>query len=143
MADHCNGTETDEKGAIFLPRFRRSLRLTDMEDNPIYGNINYIQTRVDPLQPPSSPSQQRSQSKNQDCYANLTLKAPKPLSARSSPKIHYSDVVDLMGPLETDREAAGNADTASTISDLYASVQTQRSATLDTGGSADGYANHI
>ncbi|XP_044034524.1 uncharacterized protein LOC122867591 isoform X3 [Siniperca chuatsi] len=135
---------------------RRSLR--HMEENPIYGNISYMQTsmaltEVDP--PHSSLSsislrvnQQRvnsdSQSKTQDCYANLTLKAPRVQSGRSSPQIHYSDVVQLEElPPELEKEDEGNTDAVSTMSDLYASVQTQRTKTVDTADSGDGYANHL
>lgn len=126
-----------------------------MEENPIYGNINYTQAqaRVDPLDSPCSSSSLRDQqnvqsdsepqSKSQDCYANLTLKAPKPQSGRSSPKIQYTDVVQLQEPLEKDEETAANSDTVSTMSDLYASVQTQRTKTLDTTNGGEGYANHI
>ncbi|XP_078139825.1 uncharacterized protein LOC144539348 [Centroberyx gerrardi] len=138
-------------GTVLLPRVRRSVR--EMEDNPIYGNVNYKVTRVDPVDPPISSSSQRdqqsvhcdsqSQSKTQDCYANLALKPPKPQSGRSSPKIHYSDVVQLLEALEPEKEPAGDTDTVSTLSDLYASVQTQRTKTLDTAVTGDGYANHL
>ncbi|XP_044034516.1 uncharacterized protein LOC122867591 isoform X2 [Siniperca chuatsi] len=159
---------------------RRSLR--HMEENPIYGNISYMQTSkcvvhvcLSPLSvsvysvmlfstgmaltevdPPHSSlssislrvNQQRvnsdSQSKTQDCYANLTLKAPRVQSGRSSPQIHYSDVVQLEElPPELEKEDEGNTDAVSTMSDLYASVQTQRTKTVDTADSGDGYANHL
>lgn len=124
-----------------------------MEDNPIYGNINFMQTsvalfaEVEPAQSSSLRAQQRvsseSQSRNQDCYANLTLKAPRVQSGRSSPQIQYSDVVHLEGPtVESDKEDDGNIDAVSTLSDLYASVQTQRTKTID-ADSEEGYANHL
>lgn len=125
-----------------------------MEDNPIYGNINYMQTSVaavfadvEPAQSSSLRAQQRVssdlQSKNQDCYANLTLKAPRVQSGRSSPQIQYSDVMHLEEPtLGSDKEDDGNTDAISTLSDLYASVQTQRTKTIDTD-SGEGYANHL
>ncbi|XP_071373922.1 signaling threshold-regulating transmembrane adapter 1-like [Centroberyx affinis] len=148
VAKLCSGSY---KGTDLLPRVRGSVR--EMEDNPIYGNVNYIQTRVDPVDPPISSSSQmdqqsvhcdsQSQSKTQDCYANLALKPPLPQSGRSSPKIHYSDVVQLLEALEPEKEPAGDTDTVSTLSDLYASVQTQRTKTLDTAVTGDGYANHL
>ncbi|XP_014022885.1 uncharacterized protein isoform X1 [Salmo salar] len=151
----CIATHCTDKGNTFLPRFRRSLslRLRDMEDNPIYGNISYTQTRVElPLSSSSvrdRPIKSGSQvpSKRQDCYANLTLKAPKMVSGRSSPQpqIEYSDVVTLQGPQEVEKVtvANNNADTVSVLSDLYASVQTDRTKTLDTEAGNDGYANHV
>lgn len=84
------------------------------------------------------------QLKTQDCYANLTLKAPRLHSGRSSPQIHYSDVVQLEElPLESEKEDESNIDALSTKSDLYASVQTQRTKTIDTADSEEGYANHL
>lgn len=121
-----------------------------MEDNPIYGNISYMQTSMTLLteaDPPHSRDQQRvnydSQAKTQDCYANLTLKPPRLQSGRSSPQIQYSDVVQLEEPPKSEKEDEGNTDTVSTMSDLYASVQTQRTKTVNTADSGEGYANHL
>ncbi|KAM4613066.1 uncharacterized protein ACJ7VT_011251 [Polymixia lowei] len=141
----CVSKFCSENGEIILPKFRRSLNVREMEDNPIYGNITYIQTEVDP---PISSSSVRGhpsiefdvQSIDQDFYANLDLKAPKPQIGGGSPKIQYSDVDTLLGPMETEKAAADNIDTVSTLSDLYASVQTKCIKLLDSG---DGYANHI
>lgn len=83
------------------------------------------------------------QSKTQECYANLTLKAPRLQSGRSSPQIQYSDVVQLKGPAESEREDGGSTDAVSTMSDLYASVQTQRTKTIDPAVDGEGYANHL
>lgn len=83
------------------------------------------------------------QSKTQDCYANLTLKAPRPQSGRSSPQIHYSDVVQLGQPPDSEREDEGNTDAVSTVSDLYASVQTPRTKTVDPAADEGSYANHL
>ncbi|KAG7478288.1 hypothetical protein MATL_G00079030 [Megalops atlanticus] len=144
----CIGNYCTDSGKKFLPRFRRSLslKLKDMEDNPIYGNISYTQTRVDlPLnasagadhQVPKSSSQ--VQSRRQDCYANLKLKVPKPASGRSSPQIQYSDVVTLPRAQEA-AEPAPDADTASLHSDLYASVESGRNKAV---GDNKDYANHV
>ncbi|KAG8007932.1 hypothetical protein GBF38_013673, partial [Nibea albiflora] len=84
-----------------------------------------------------------SQPKTQDCYANLTLKAPRVQSARSSPQIQYSDVVHLEEPPESEKEDEGNTDAQSTVSDLYASVQNQRAKIVDTADTGEGYANHL
>ncbi|XP_041080347.1 uncharacterized protein LOC121297859 [Polyodon spathula] len=131
-------------GNAFLPRFRRSfsLKLKDMEENPIYGNINYTQGRTEfPLNSSSTNSQQQQKTnpqvdsrRRQDCYANLQLKAPKPQSGRSSPQIQYSDVVTLprvkLGPesgWSQNQEPTHPAeDTTSLHSDLYASVESER-----------------
>ncbi|XP_071351154.1 signaling threshold-regulating transmembrane adapter 1-like [Trachinotus anak] len=127
-----------------------------MEDNPIYGNINYMQTSTAAFtkadRPHSSLSssslrdQQRvnsnSQSKTQDCYANLTLKPPRLQSGRSSPQIQYSDVIQLEVPLESEKGDEGNSDAVSTMSDLYASVQTQRTK-VNTADTGEDYANHL
>ncbi|XP_070705456.1 signaling threshold-regulating transmembrane adapter 1-like [Pempheris klunzingeri] len=139
------------------PRIRRRRSSRQMEDNPIYGNISYMQTsttlftEADPaplsLSSSSLRDQQRVNSdfqyKTQDCYANLTLKAPRQQSGHSSPQIQYSDVVQLEEPPESEKEDECNPDTLSTVSDLYASVQTQRTKTVDTADSGEGYANHL
>ncbi|XP_041817604.1 signaling threshold-regulating transmembrane adapter 1-like isoform X2 [Chelmon rostratus] len=129
-------------------RQRRSTR--QMEENPIYGNISYMQTSMTLLTKDDAPhswDQQRvisdSQSKTQDCYANLTLKAPRVQSGRSSPQIQYSDVVQLEEPPRSEKEDEGNTDAVSTMSDLYASVQNQRTKTVDTADGGEGYANHL
>ncbi|XP_070815730.1 signaling threshold-regulating transmembrane adapter 1-like [Chaetodon trifascialis] len=121
-----------------------------MEENPIYGNISYMQTSTTLLNKadaPHSRDQQRvtsdSQSRTQDCYANLTLKAPRQQAGRSSPQIQYADVVQLEEPSESGKEDEGNTDALSTMSDLYASVQTQRTKTVDTADDGEGYANHL
>lgn len=121
-----------------------------MEENPIYGNISYMQTSMTLLTKDDAPhswDQQRvisdSQSKTQDCYANLTLKAPRVQSGRSSPQIQYSDVVQLEEPPRSEKEDEGNTDAVSTMSDLYASVQNQRTKTVDTADGGEGYANHL
>ncbi|KAM7422311.1 hypothetical protein PAMA_010398 [Pampus argenteus] len=125
-----------------------------MEDNPIYGNLNFTQTGMtaftedEPAHSSLSSSSKRdeqrvnsdSQSKTQECYANLSLKTSRPLSGHRSPLIQYSDVVHLEESVKDDED---NTDAASTLSDLYASVQTQRTKTIDTAESGEGYANHI
>ncbi|KAM9362462.1 signaling threshold-regulating transmembrane adapter 1-like [Symphorus nematophorus] len=135
---------------ICQPRKRQRLSQRQMEDNPIYGNISYMQTSMTLLNeadPPPSRDTQRvnydSQSKTQDCYANLTLKPPRLQSGRSSPQIQYSDVVQLEETQESEKEDEGNTDAVSTMSDLYASVQTQRTKTVDTADGGEGYANHL
>lgn len=134
-------------------RLRRRRSPKQMEDNPIYGNISYMQTSIamntgaDPQHSSSSRDQHGvnsdSQSKTQDCYANLTLKAPRPQSGRSSPQIQYSDVVHLEEQLESEKEDEGSADAISTMSDLYASVQNQRTKTVGAADSGEDYANHL
>lgn len=84
-----------------------------------------------------------SHSKTQDCYANLTVKAPRSQSGQVSSLTHYSDVVHLVELPESENEDEGNTDTVTTISDLYASVQSQRTKTVDTANSAEAYANHL
>ncbi|XP_078104338.1 uncharacterized protein LOC144516698 isoform X2 [Sander vitreus] len=148
----CSGTQQDGKG-ICIPRTRQRQSARQMEDNPIYGNISYMQTSMtlvtgaDPQQSSSLRDQNKvnsdSQSKTQGCYANLTLKAPRPQSGRSSPQIQYSDVVHLEEQPESEKEDEGDADAVSTLSDLYASVQNQRTKTVDTADSGEGYANHL
>ncbi|XP_042262704.1 signaling threshold-regulating transmembrane adapter 1-like [Thunnus maccoyii] len=137
-------------GRTCRPRIRqRSTR--QMEENPIYGNVSYMQTSFTEVEHPHSSLtsssmtyEQRvnsdSQSKTQDCYANLTLKPPRLQSGCSSPQIQYSDVVHLEEP---DKEDEGNADTVSTMSDLYASVQNQRTKTINNADSREDYANHL
>ncbi|KAL3058882.1 hypothetical protein OYC64_010929 [Pagothenia borchgrevinki] len=120
-------------------RTRRRLSSRQMEDNPIYGNIGLITTStalftaVDPT----------SQSSTQDCYANLTLKPPRQQSGRSSPQIQYSDVVHLEQPSESEKEDEGKPDFVSNVSDLYASVQNQRTKTVNPADSGEDYANHL
>lgn len=84
-----------------------------------------------------------SQGKPQECYANLTLKAPRGQSGRSSPQIQYSDIIQVEEPPESEREDEGCAEGASIVSDLYASVKTQRIKTIDPAGDGEGYANHL
>ncbi|XP_042365770.1 uncharacterized protein LOC121960213 isoform X1 [Plectropomus leopardus] len=162
------------------PRTRRRRSQRQMEDNPIYGNISYMQTSKCPVcmcvslslcvsicvnsvmlfsagmtlftgadsQLSSSERDHHrvssdSQPKSQDCYANLTLKPPRLQSGRSSPQIQYSDVVHLEQPPESEKDDDGNMDALSCMSDLYASVQNQRTKTVDTVDSGEGYANHL
>ncbi|MEQ2182783.1 hypothetical protein GOODEAATRI_025822, partial [Goodea atripinnis] len=141
-------------------RKKQSRSSRQMEDNPIYGNLSYMDASVGvytdaaTLHPSLSSSSLRnpqrvnpdSQSKNQECYANLTLKAPRPQSGRISPKIQFA----VMGhseepeePEEAETEDPINTDDAvSTMSDLYASVQTQRAKLVDAVDGED-YANHL
>ncbi|XP_008408166.1 signaling threshold-regulating transmembrane adapter 1 isoform X2 [Poecilia reticulata] len=142
-------------------RKRRSRSSRQMEDNPIYGNLSYMDSSVAvytdpaPLHSSLSSSSLRiahrihpdSQSKSQECYANLTLKAPRPQSGRISPQILVSDIVHLeeaeeTGEAETE-EPVTIDDAVSTMSDLYASVQTQRAKMVDTADGEEGYANHL
>ncbi|KAG5836354.1 hypothetical protein ANANG_G00253680 [Anguilla anguilla] len=148
----CISKYCTDSGKKFLPRFRRSLslRLKDMEDNPIYGNISYTQTRVDlPVASSASSDHQKMKGasqgpyKSQDCYANLHLKVPMPASGRSSPQIQYSDVVTLpraQAGAALGEEPATEEDSASLHSDLYASVESQRNKAL---ANNEDYANHI
>ncbi|TDH14303.1 hypothetical protein EPR50_G00041330 [Perca flavescens] len=116
-------------------------------DNVMLFSTGILYTGADPQQPSSLRDQNRvnsdSQSKTQGCYANLTLKAPRPQSGRSSPQIQYSDVVHLEEQPESEKEDEGDTDAVSTLSDLYASVQNQRTKTVDNADSAEGYANHL
>lgn len=64
-------------------------------------------------------------------------------SGRSSPQIQYSDIVQVEDPPESEREDEGCAEEASMVSDLYASVQTQRVKTIDPAEDGEGYANHL
>ncbi|KAJ8401295.1 hypothetical protein AAFF_G00385260 [Aldrovandia affinis] len=148
----CIAKYCTDRGKRFLPRFRRSLslRLKDMEDNPIYGNISYTQNRVDlPSATNAAGETQKMKAasqvsyKRQDCYANLQLKVPKPASGRSSPQIQYSDVVTLpraQAGAELGEEPAVEADSTSLQSDLYASVESQRNKAL---ANNESYANHV
>ncbi|KAM7005959.1 signaling threshold-regulating transmembrane adapter 1-like [Tautogolabrus adspersus] len=131
----CSGKSTCQP----MKRRRRGPR--QMEDNPIYGNLGHMQTNTvlfaetDPLR--------RVNSDSQDCYANLTLKPPRLQSGRSSPQIQFSDVVLLEEPLESEKEDEPSTDVVSTFSDLYASVQTQRTKTVHLADSGEEYANHL
>ncbi|XP_065810956.1 uncharacterized protein [Labrus bergylta] len=122
-----------------MKRQRRGAR--QMEDNPIYGNLGHMQTNTalftetDPLR--------RVNSDSQDCYANLTLKPPRLQSGRSSPQIQFSDMVHLEEHLESEKEDEPSTDVVSTLSDLYASVQTQRTKTVHLADSGEEYANHL
>ncbi|XP_060714138.1 signaling threshold-regulating transmembrane adapter 1-like isoform X1 [Tachysurus vachellii] len=130
------------KGKQFLPRFRRSVSLKnrEMEENPIYGNITYTHTHSDDKQEVESPAKQLSSAR--DCYANLSLKAPKPSAGRASPlsKIQYSDVLVICeDPEEKDEE---DKDSCSGLSDLYASVDAERIKSKKEQ-SNEPYANHV
>lgn len=87
------------------------------------------------------------QTKNQECYANLTLKAPRPQSGRISPQIQIIEETlseKAEEPEEAETEDPVSIDDAvSTVSDLYASVQTQRPKLVDTADGDEGYANHL
>ncbi|XP_047439322.1 signaling threshold-regulating transmembrane adapter 1-like [Mugil cephalus] len=147
---YCSGNQT-------CRRKRRSPRQSarQMEENPIYGNLSYTTSAAlftesdlphSSLSSASVRDPQRvnsdSQPKSQDCYANLTLKAPRLQSGRSSPQIQLSDVVHLEESPESDKEEDSSTDILSTVSELYASVQT-RAKTLDTADIDEGYANHL
>uniref|UniRef100_UPI0037E71EA3 signaling threshold-regulating transmembrane adapter 1-like n=1 Tax=Semicossyphus pulcher TaxID=241346 RepID=UPI0037E71EA3 len=137
----CSGT------GMCQPRTRRRRGPRQMEENPIYGNLGYMQTSMtlftdaDPLQGVNSVSQFKSQ----DCYANLTLKPPRLQSGRSSPQIQYSDVVLLEEPQQSEKEEEEGSVTeaVSNMSDLYASVQTQRTKTVQPAIDGEEYANHL
>lgn len=96
------------------------------------------------------------QDKTQDCYANLSLKPPVTQSGRNSPQVQYSDVVHLEATAQparevkneeeeeaVDGEEADSTDVMSTVSDLYASVQTQRTKTIDPTVDGEEYANQL
>ncbi|XP_063072390.1 uncharacterized protein LOC134463083 [Engraulis encrasicolus] len=163
----CFSKQCTAKGKSFLPRFRRSisLRLTDMEDNPIYGNVTYTPIRTELTRNPTlsnTPQKTRSTikvtSSDQDCYANLKLKVPttRPASGRSSParslarslagsvpQVQYSDVTTI--PRAPDPEdPADILETTSLLSDLYASVDTEhkqsKAKALD---NTEDYANNV
>ncbi|XP_068599090.1 signaling threshold-regulating transmembrane adapter 1-like [Brachionichthys hirsutus] len=125
-------------------RQRQSLRR--MEENPIYGNLSYMQTSMpsftatDP--PPASGVDSDSQP-NQDCYANLTLKAPRLQSVHSSPQTQYSDVFQLAKLPESPPDAEDSTEDVPPMSDLYASVQTQRSKVIVPSVGEQEYANHL
>ncbi|XP_016892231.2 uncharacterized protein LOC107989245 isoform X2 [Cynoglossus semilaevis] len=153
------------------PRQRQSPK--QMEDNPIYGNILYEQTDTLPLtdnipRPHSSFSsvpvmeQQRLTYTSQDCYANLALKPPRMQCGRSSPQTQHAvdgspteeapEVRKQQAEAgeeeeEKEEENAGtqeeeNADRLN-MSDLYATVQTQRTKAICTSNSGEEYANHL
>nr|XP_019942662.1 PREDICTED: signaling threshold-regulating transmembrane adapter 1-like [Paralichthys olivaceus] len=130
---------------------RKSRGQRQMEENPIYGNINFMQTSTDVPSfrddnPQHSSVRDEQRTKPQDCYANLSLKPPRPQSGRSSPQIKmYSDVAqsETEMALEPEKEDGGNTDAVSTMSDLYASVQTQRTKTIITADTGEEYANHL
>lgn len=84
-----------------------------------------------------------SQGTSQECYANLTLKAPRVQSGHNSPKIQYSDIIQVQDLPESEREDKGCTEVASIVSDLYASVQTHRVKTIDSAEEGEGYANHL
>ncbi|KAL4624327.1 signaling threshold-regulating transmembrane adapter 1 [Arapaima gigas] len=148
IAGHCT-----DGGKKFLPRFRRSLslRLKDMEENPIYGNITYTSARTDAPPPGASGAadqpfpKKQGHSRQHDCYANLKLKTPKTSSARSSPNIQYSDVVTLPRTTEgTGEGPSSDSDAVSLRSDLYASVDHERNKTIGNDKDKDkDYANHV
>lgn len=123
-------------------RQRRAPR--QMEENPIYGNLGYMQTNtatytdVNLQRVTSDP-----QSKSQDCYANLTLKSARQQPGCSSSQIHFSEEVLQEEPLELEKDDEPCTDTVSTLSDLYASVQTQRTKTIQPADSGEEYANHL
>lgn len=108
--------------------------------------------------PPPPPPPHR-QATAQDCYANLALKPPATQSGRNSAQVMYSDVVHLETLPEPAREElkeqqveegegeggqeADSTDVMSIVSDLYASVQTQRTKTIDPAVDGEAYANHL
>ncbi|KAL6111653.1 sit1 [Pungitius sinensis] len=120
-----------------------------MQDNPIYGNIIYSPSSTtltiggDPQPASSMRDQHRVNSESQDCYANLTVKAPRSQSGQVSSLTQYPEAVYLVEQPDSEMKDEGNPDTVSTVSDLYASVQNQRTKTVQTADSGEGYANHL
>ncbi|RVE72726.1 hypothetical protein OJAV_G00041030 [Oryzias javanicus] len=118
-------------------KYREWRTLQEMEDNPIYGNIDQMETSEalctedEPihvsLSSTSSMNPQEVRSYSQDCYANLHLKAKK--RSKCSPSWNQGpSAVPLEGP-EPNREGNGGcvgANAVSSVSDLYASVHNQR-----------------
>ncbi|XP_076838250.1 uncharacterized protein LOC143483278 [Brachyhypopomus gauderio] len=126
-------------GKAFLPCFRKSLK-RNMEDNPIYGNITYRQTRYNKEEecPSETPSSGR------ECYANLTLKVPKSASGRSSPvsQIQYSEMKAVSEATAEQEDNTQEKDTCSIMSDLYASVDMEH-IRRKKHDSNEAYANHV
>ncbi|KAM8914321.1 uncharacterized protein AB9W97_009006 [Spinachia spinachia] len=120
-----------------------------MLDNPIYGNLHYSQSSLslflggDPRPSSSMGDQHGVNIESQDCYANLTVKAPSSQFGPVSSLTHYSDVVSLVELPGSEREDEGTSDIMTTVSDLYASVQNQRTKTVQNANSGDCYANHL
>ncbi|XP_078286244.1 uncharacterized protein LOC144611032 [Rhinoraja longicauda] len=139
----------------FLPHFRRSFsfKSEEVEDNPVYGNINYFYTGVERGSIPQSMSKQREM-KRQVCYAKLELPASRDRQGREQSNTQYTDILNMLAISQASevsvgtRKDSGHSDLPSPTSntqlldlgssDLYASVRLGRRA--DRGWRED-YAN--
>ncbi|KAM3620843.1 uncharacterized protein V6R79_002804 [Siganus canaliculatus] len=117
-------------------RQRQSVR--QMEENPIYGNLTCMDTSL-ALYTEADATHSRDQQRD-----GHNSQAPRVQSGASSPQIQYSDAVELEELPHPEKEEEAHPDTADTLSDLYASVQTQRTKTIHTSADdGEGYANHL
>ncbi|XP_051865089.1 signaling threshold-regulating transmembrane adapter 1-like [Pristis pectinata] len=79
----------------FLPNFRRSFKSEEVEDNPVYGNINYLYTGMERGSIPRSLENERER-KRQICYAKLELPASRDHKGRKLTKTQYTDILNIL-----------------------------------------------
>ncbi|XP_078061378.1 uncharacterized protein LOC144487199 isoform X1 [Mustelus asterias] len=106
----CTRNYRKDHSSKFLPRFRRSFsfRSKEVEDSPVYGNINYIYTGVEqqgdgqPLEPETG---RKGIMPRQMCYAKLELASSRDHRGRKLNKTQYAETLDMLKKSRADRKA--------------------------------------
>ncbi|XP_067880248.1 signaling threshold-regulating transmembrane adapter 1-like [Heterodontus francisci] len=97
----CARSYRKDNSRKFLPRFRRSFsfKSNEVEDNPVYGNINYIYTgmeRQSSGQLVESETGVKAVTQRQICYAKLELASSREQRGRKFTKTQYTEILDML-----------------------------------------------
>ncbi|XP_078391011.1 uncharacterized protein LOC144672883 [Cetorhinus maximus] len=98
----------------FLPRFRRSFsfKSKEVEDSPVYGNINYICTGMERQsngQSVEPGTGLKAITPRQICYAKLELPASRDHRGRKLTKTQYTETLNMLKKSRMDRKGQQGA----------------------------------
>ncbi|XP_067832284.1 signaling threshold-regulating transmembrane adapter 1-like [Heptranchias perlo] len=115
----CARSYRKDNSSKFLPRFRRSFsfKSKEVEDNPVYGNINYLYTGMERRssgQPVEPETGVKAVTRRPICYAKLELPASRDHCGRKFSKTQYSEVLNMF---KINIEKKGKLGTAETQED--------------------------
>ncbi|XP_069785272.1 uncharacterized protein [Narcine bancroftii] len=90
----------------FLPRFQRSFsfKSEEVEDNPVYGNINYLYTGME--RGNIAQTIENDKLKRQICYAKLQLAPLGTQQGRNKSKTQYTDIMNVLSSSHVENQAA-------------------------------------
>ncbi|XP_062891120.1 uncharacterized protein LOC134338887 isoform X1 [Mobula hypostoma] len=126
----------------FLPHFRRSFSFKpeEVEDNPVYGNINYFYTGMERATTSHSMGKDRER-KRQICYAKLELPASRDQQGRKLSRTQYTDILNMLTRGHEEQQAVdGTLDSRKGSTQSSTLSPTSNSELLDLG-SSDLYAS--